>query len=168
MSFPSRTDPTRTSRFSTAEQSGVEAGLQQSGQPDTLNKKFIARNIKPYKTLKRFSTVKGLRGLRGKHMGQLERIAAKAVLKKNKVKSSPLNTKVKTGKYKPVQLRRARRQLKRIGSESYRPGSTSGIKNKGVRRAANHLRQIRRNRVVNKTKIGDPKAYDIFKGYRRR
>jgi hypothetical protein len=166
MSFPSQNP--RQGRFSTVEQSGVEAGLQESGQQDPLNKKFIARNLKPFKTLKRFATVKGLRKLKGKHMGQLERIAAQAVIKKAKVKSKPLNTKVNTKKHKPRHIRQARRQLKRIGPDSFRAGSTSGIKNKRVRRAANHLRQIRRNRAVNRTKVGDPRAYDIFKGYRRR
>ena len=163
----------REGRFSTAgEASGFAAGLGEASRLDPLNKKFIRRNLKPYKNLKKFSKKGGLRGLRGKSTAKLEQMAARAVLKKNKIKSKgPLTTKVKQGqgkgKHTGRSLRKARRKL-RTTEESFRPGSTSNITNKKVRRAANHLRQIRRNKRVNRTKVGSSKAYDIYKGYRRR
>jgi hypothetical protein len=161
------------SRFSAAGQSGIAAGLQESSTLDPFNKKFIRRNLKPYKGLKKFAKKGGLKGLRGKNTAQLESMAAKAVLKKNKVKSKPLSTKVRKGQGKGQftgkQLRRARRHLKRQGPENdFQAGSNKYIKRKGVRRAANHLRQIRRNRRVNKTPVGSKRAYDIYKGYTRR
>jgi hypothetical protein len=162
----------REGRFSTAgEASGFAAGLHEASTIDPLNKKFIRRNLKPYKNLRKFSTKKGLRGLRGKNTQQLENLAARAVLLKHKVKSKPLTTKVRQGKGKGKHtgrsLRKARRKLRNI-DDSFRPGSTKSISNKKIRRAANHLRQLRRNRRVNRTRVGSPKAYDIYKGYRRR
>lgn len=167
MAFSSGASP-KPNQFTDTEASGVEAGLRQASQRDTINKKFVARNLRPYRSLRQFSSVKGLKKLRGKNMAQLENIAARAVLKKAKVKSKPLNTKINRKRFKPRKIQAGRRALRAIGSDSFRPGSTKGITNKSVRRAANHLRQLRRNRAVNRTRVGSVKAYDIYKGYRRR
>lgn len=133
---------------------------------DTMDKKFVTRNLKPYKTLRKFTKKGGLKKLKGKNFAELEGMAAKAVLKKGKIKSKPLDATVNKAKFKKKVMRRAKRRLSNI-AQAYRPGSTSVIKNKKVRRAANHLRQIRRNRRVNKTPVGSAAAYDIYKGYRR-
>jgi len=168
MSFPAGSGPGRNRFTEQGAGSGVESGFREaSGQKDPLDKKFIARNLKPYKTLKPYGTVKGLKGLKNKNMAQLEQMSANAVLAKNHIKSKPLDTTVDRSKFKGGTLAKARRRLGGI-SDSWRQGSTEGIKNQKVRRAANHLRQIRRNRMVNKTRVGSPNAYDIYKGYRRR
>ncbi len=148
--------------------SGVQQGFKDATIHDPLDKKFVIRNLKPFKTLSRFASTKGLKKLKHKNTSQLERLSARAVLKKAKIKSSPLDTSVNRKKFKPKAITKARKALKAIGPGAFRPGSTAGIKNKRVRRAANHLRQIRRNRRVNKTPVGSVKAYDIFKGYIRK
>lgn len=168
----------RQNRFREAPSGGgVEGGLRDASQTkDGFNKAFVHRNLKPFKTLKPFTRTKGkgknrkfvgLKKLGGKNTAQLENLAAKAVLKKGKVKSKKLNTTVNTSKFGRKALKKADAKLAST-SKSFAPGSTAGIKNKRVRRAANHLRQIRRNQRVNKTRVGSAKAYDIFKGYRRR
>jgi hypothetical protein len=169
MAFNQQPQAFRQGRFTQpGSGSGVEQGYQESSQQaDTLDQAFVRRNLKPYKTLKRYTTKKGIKGLRNKNFAQLEQLAANAVIAKAKIKSKPLDTSVNKDKYKPKVLRQARRRLNTI-PDSWRSGSTSGIQNKRVRRAANHLRQIRRNRAVNKTRVGSPKAYDIWKGYRRK
>ncbi len=155
--------------------SGVEGGFRESSTVGSgLDSKFVARNLKPYKSLRKFTKGKGKnlklnKKLRGKNTAQIEQIAATAVLKKRGVlkKAKDLNTKVNKDKFKRKHLRQAKKRLAQTG-KSFMPGSTAGIKNKRVRRAANHLRQLRRNRRVNKTPVGSAKAYDIYKGYRRK
>jgi hypothetical protein len=162
----------RESRFSSVgSQSGVQSGFQESSnQPDTLNKKFVKRNLKPYKSLKRYAKPGGLKKLKHKNYAQLERMAAKAVIKKAKVKSKPLNTKINRKKHSSGALKKGKKVLAAAGSENFRPGSLrAGLRGrpKKVKRAAMHLQQLRRNRRVNKTNPGNPRAYDIYKGYRR-
>lgn len=150
-------DP-RVGRFADPGTSGVEAGLRGSAQQDTLNKKYIARNIKPYKSLKKYGSVKGLKGLKNKNYAQLERMASIAVLRKSGVKRQKLRTSPNRSKFKPNQIKRARTALganRAVGS----------IQNKKVRKAARHLTQVRRNRRVMKTNIFSGKGYDIWKGY---
>jgi hypothetical protein len=164
-------EPTRQNRFTDPSQtSGVEAGFRDAVQNDTINKKFIRRNIRPYKTLRRFSKKGGLRKLRNKNMQQLESFAARAVLSKAKVKTKKLDTTVNRGKgkgqHRPQSLRRARRILARTPN-AHAPGALPKIQNKRVRRATIHLRQIRRNRRVMKQPKYSAQAYDIWKGYRR-
>ena len=157
----------KAGRFSEAGQSGVESGYQKSSQGrDPLDNKFVRRNIKPFKTLKKFSQKGGLKGLKKQNTEQLENKAAKAVITKKKIKSAPLNTKINKNRYKPKAIKRAKKRLGKI-DQSFKPGSTRAIKNKRVRRAANHLRELARNRRVNKTKVGSKKAYGIWKGTRR-
>ena len=132
--------------------------MRSTAQQDTLTKKYIARNIKPYKTLKAYSTVKGLKGLKGKDYSQLERMATIAVLKKSKVKRQKLRTTPDKKTFTGSQIKRARTAL---GSGTD-PGT---IRNTKIRKAARHLTQVRRNRRVMKTNIFAGKGYDIWKGY---
>jgi len=150
-------DP-RAGRFSdTGETSGVEAGMRSAAGGDTLTKKYIARNIKPYKSLKRFSTPKGLKGLKNKNFAQLERLAAIAVLKKNGVKRRKLRTTPDKNKYTGKQLGKAKAGI----SAGRAPRSFGNVK---IRNAARHITQVRRNRRVMKTNIFSGKGYDIWKG----
>ena len=155
------TDPLdpRVGRFSEAgNTSGVEAGLRSSAGQDTLTRKYIARNLKPYKSLSAYSTVKGLKKLKNKGFEQLERMAAIAVLKKSGIKRRKLRTSPDRSKFGGNQLGRARTAL----GGGKKP---EDINNRKIREAARHLTQVRRNRRVMKTNIYSGKGYDIWKGY---
>ena len=136
---------------------------------DPLNKKYIARNIKPYKSLKRFSTPKGLKGLKNKNYAQLERLAAIAVLKKAGVKKRKLKVKLTPKQFSASQVKRARAELKGRDPETMQDApkrrGLNDIKNLKVRRAARHLTTVRRNRKVMKTNIYKGRGYDISKGH---
>jgi len=168
MSF-NKTPP--TSRFSSGySQSGVEQGYQDV-QNDPINKAFVRRNIKQYKTLKKYAKKGGLSKLANKNYAQLERMAARAVLKKNKVKRRKLRTKGVQAKYGAKVTNRARKKISQgYGVKDRKLGqigkSVNQIKNKKVRRAAKMQVQVRRNRRIMKTKVMAGKGYDIKKGIR--
>lgn len=152
--------------------SGVETGYEDAVRHDPLNKKFIARNLKPYKTLRKFSTPKGMKGLKNKNYAQLERMAVRAVLTKNKVKRRTLSNKLDRDRYSPRLLQRARQKTRagydiRDRSKGQLGKSTGMIQNKQVRKATKHLITIRRNRQINKTGLYQGLGYDIMKGYRK-
>ena len=162
----------RQNRFSQSSyaQSGIEAGYGDVNQ-DPLNNKMIRTNIREYKTLKKFGKKGGLRKLANKNYAQLEKMAVRAVLKKNKVKRRKLKTKGVQAKYGARVTRIARKRISqgysiRDRSLGQQGKSVSAIKNKKVRKAAKMQVRVRRNRRINRTKLMAGKGYDISKGIR--
>jgi len=163
-------DRTRRFQASLSEPSGVEAGYRQATDKDPLNKNFVRRNLRSYKTLKRFGKRGGLDKLRTRNMARLEQLAVAAVLKKNKVKRRKLKT-TRSKRYGANQYKRARKKIregydiryKRFGQQGL---NVKDIKNKRIRKATTHLVNIRRNRRINKTKLWKGVGYDIRVGHR--
>lgn len=147
---------------------GSDFGYDDVGRHDPLNKKFIRRNLREYRNLKKFGKKGGLKKLKNKNQTQLERLAVQAILKKNKVKRRKLNTKVNRKRHRKVHLRKAKAKL-RAGYDIRKMGQTGksigSIKNRKVQKAARHLANIRRNRVINKTPILAGKGYDLKMGH---
>lgn len=151
--------------------SGVERGFEDAVRDDPINKGFIRRNLGQFGTLKKFAKKGGLAKLRGKNFAQLERMAVRAVLKKNKVKRRKLKTGGLKKKYGAGLLRKARKKTRqgvdiRDRSLGQRGKDVSSIKNKKVRKATKSLIRVRRNRRIMKTKLLAGKGYDIHKGIR--
>lgn len=162
------TDDFRQDRFQdVGQRSDVEVGYRDITKSGRLGKKFIVRNLKPFKSLRRFATVKKLRKLRKKNTAQLERLAAKAVIQKAGVKRRKLRTRINRRAFpKKVYGKNVRQKARRKLAQ----GDERGIKDiqgKHARRMARHLRRLRRNRRVMRTNIWKGIAYDYYRGYKR-
>lgn len=167
-------DPVRQNRFSGAESSGVQAGLDYGVGKALFSRGDIVRNIKPYAKygLKPYASAKGLRKLKGKDYQQLENMAARAVLKKYKVKQRKLDVHMDRSRFRRPLLQKAKRKLSQgydrrvLGQQGK---DIKDIQNAGLRRAAKHVVTIRRNRRIMSTNIfrQGPKGrgYDIKMGH---
>lgn len=145
----------RMDRFqSSASSSSVEQGLRDKTDPTDVTKKYIKRNLKPYKVLRKRKLHKKLGGLKRMNDGRLERLAVRAVLKKHHVKRRKLNRSI-SDKYRPKQIRRAKRRL-RAKPLTWKPKS----------KAVKHVQRVKQNRRIMRTNIWKGKGYDIRKGYR--
>ena len=148
---------------------GSDFGFDEAMRDDPLNKKFVQRNLKEYKTLRKFSKKGGLKKLRKMNYAQMERLATRAVLNKNNVKRRKLRTSLNKKKFKQRHLNIARRKIDKKGFDVRRLGQqgkdVDDIKWKQVRKAAKHIIQTRRNRAIMKTPIWSGKGIDIKRGH---
>lgn len=173
-------DNERQSRFGSG--MGVGAGMGSSfgyddlGAEDPLDRKYLRRNIKQYKTLKPYAKKGGFKKLRGKNAAQIERLAVKAVLQKNKVKRKKLNRRVNRKKYGTAATQKAksllsqgygRRVLGQHAQGEQIKDIPLGTKKYGrkVRRAMQHITKVRRNRAIMKTPLMMAKGYDLRMGH---
>lgn len=142
----------RIGRFADVErgQSIVE-GYQDVVQQDPIDKAFIQRNLKRYQ---KFGVPTALAKLRGLSDTELEKMAARAVLKRRKVKVTPLRVTVDKRRYRTRQLQRARSVIAQ--------GTTPG---KGLAPVVRHIRRVRRARRVSAVNPFSGRGYDIWKGY---
>ena len=148
-----RTD--RTDRFqSSAASSPVEQGMRASTDRTDITKKYIKRNLKPYKTLRKKKYHIRLKKLKNLSENRIEALAIKSVMKKHGIERRKLNRKF-DDKYKPKKIRRAKRRLARKPL-TWKP------KSKVVR----HVQRVQQNRRIMRTNIWAGKGYDIRKGYR--
>jgi hypothetical protein len=164
------TDPARQNRFSDPESSGAAAGLDSSVGKALFSRGDIVRNIKPYAKygLKAYASSKGLRKLRGKDYQQFENMAARAVLKKYKVKKRKLDVNMDRSRFNKPLLQRASRKIaqgydKRVLGQQGK--DVKNIHNAKLRKATRHVIAIRRNRRIMSTNIMSGKGYDIQKGH---
>lgn len=148
--------------------SGYPGGAGKDALADPIDKAFVRRNLKPYKSLRQFSTKKGLGKLQGKTDVQLERMATKAVIQEAGVKKRKLRTNVNRKKYGKNVLNRAKGKIQ----EGYgvrklgQPGlNANEIRNKKLRQATKHLIHVKRNRRVMSTNIWKGQGYDIKVGH---
>jgi len=163
-------DPVRPNRFSGAETSSVQSGLESGIGRSLFSRSDIVRNIKPYAKygLKQYASTKGLRKLRGKDYQQLENMAARAVLKKYKVKRRKLATGVDRSEFRKPLLKRAKLKLSQgydrrlLGQQGK---DVKDIPKVRLRQAAKRLITVRRNRRVMSTNIFRGKGYDIKMGH---
>lgn len=166
-------DPyTRPGRFATdnyAPSFGSDFGFDEAMRDDPLNRKFVQRNLKEYKTLRGLTKKNGLKKLRKMNYAQMERMAARAVLTKNNVKRRKLATSLNRKKHNARAIRIARRKIDKKGFDVRRLGQqgpdVDDLKSKKVRAAAKHIIQIRRNRAIMKTPIWSGKGIDIKRGH---
>jgi hypothetical protein len=159
----------RVGRFSTSP--GEQPGNQLWKKPltkDPLNRGFVIRNLKPYKSLRKFASPKGLRKLRGMDFQRFENMAARAVLQDAGVKRRKLDTKI-NGFGQPA-LQRARSKLSQgydrrfLGQEG---PDVKSIQNTRTRQAAKEIINVRRNRAITRTNPYKGKGYDIMRGHRK-
>lgn len=147
----------REGRFTDTERGGgIVQGYRDAVREDPFNKGFIARNLRQYGTLKRagVGTKKGLKKLKGLSDTQMENIAAKAVLKKAKVKTRRL----------PTRYNRKKHNVKWAKKVMARRQQGLPVKKRALKRtklARAHVRRIDRNRQVMKKPIyrGVPKPF---------
>lgn len=167
-------DPVRQNRFSGAESSGVQAGLDANVGEALFSRADIVRNIKPYAKhgLGQYASSKGLRKLRGKNYQQLENMAARAVLSKYKVKQRKLDVHMDRSRFRKPLLQRASRKIaqgydRRVLGQQGK--DIADIGNAKLRKAAHHVVTIRRNRRIMSTNILSgrhlPQGYDIKMGH---
>ena len=103
------TDPARVNRFQSGpEQSSVEKGYQDVTK-SPYNASFLYRNLKPYKSLKRFANPAGLKKLKGMsgNYSRYERLAATAVLKDAGIKRRKLDVTMGNNGFRKPLLKRA-------------------------------------------------------------
>ena len=163
-------DPLRVSRFSTiGEPSGVQSGYGGPGE-NLYDRAFIIRNLKPYESLSRYASAKGLRKLRGMkgNYQRIENIAARAVLKDAGVKRRGLRVQTDRDKFGRPLLQRAAGKLEQ-GYDIRRLGQTGAdimdIKRDRLRQATRHLSTVRRNRRIMSTDPYAGRGYDIRMGH---
>ena len=136
----------RAGRFTNDQGSSYLPGLAKSSSlSSTVNKKQIKRSLKPYRKY----LPKDLGKLKGYSTGELEAIAARAVMKKRGHKPQDLRTSFNTKKYQNINYAKkvmamedpTKRQLKKTAA------------------ARKHIKTIRRNRQVMKLPLwkGVPK-----------
>lgn len=144
----------RTNRF-VDESRGVDvlSGFQDASR-DPINKQFLLRQLKPYR---KFGVPQQLNKLEGMTDTQLERMAAKAILKRRKVQVRKLPTKINRKQHSAREIAAAKRVMSR-------PNPTR----QALRRTADtrrHIKSIRANRRVMRTRLWSGKGYDAYKGY---
>ena len=160
------TDPIRTNRFSSGpEQSSVEKGYQDITK-SPYDAAFLYRNLRPYKSLKRFASPAGLRKLKGMggNYSRYERLAATAVLKDAGVKRRKLDVTMGNEGFRKPLLKRAGAKVAQgydIRTLGQTGKSVSDIQNKRLRQATKNVITIRRNRRVMSTNIFAGRGYDI-------
>lgn len=128
--------------------SGVVQGYRDAVAQDPFNKKFIARNLKQYGTLKKagLGNKKGLRKLRGMSDTQLERIAAKAVIQKAGIKRRKL----------PTSYNRRKHNIKWAKNVIARRQAGQSVRKQTLQRtkaARQHVHRINRNRRIMKSPL---------------
>lgn len=141
----------RQGRFTNDQGSGILPGLSKSSSlSSTVSKKQIKRSLKPYRKY----LPKNLGALSKYSTGQLEAIAARAVMKKRKHKPKKLRTSFNTKKHKNIKYAKKVMELK----------SPTKKQLKQTAQARKHIRWVRRNRKVMKL----PLWTDVPKAVRQR
>jgi hypothetical protein len=141
-------ETTRAGRFGDAGRGqGIGAGLAGStALPDTFTKKDIRRNLKEFK---QFGVPQKIGKFRKKTDTQIENIAATAIvkrgIKRGDIKRRKLRTKFNRTKFSGKEIKRARRVM---NAES---PSIKALKQ--TREARRHIKTVRRNRLVMKTRL---------------
>jgi hypothetical protein len=138
----------RSGRFADPQRgSGVLGGLQGStALPDTFTQKDIKRNLKPFK---RFGMPQNIRAFAKKSDTQIENLAATAVVKRGikqgSIDRKRLRTKPNRKLFNKKQLRFARRVMAKDSPRQQALNKT--------RAARRHIRMLRRNRAIAKTRL---------------
>lgn len=145
----------RQNRFAPDAQRGgdILAGFQRAST-DPVNKRFVKRQLKPYK---KYGIPQKLTKLKGMSDTQLEKMATKAILKRKKVKVNKLRTRINRKRFSTKKVQHAKRVMAN-------PNASKKALRK-TRDTRRHIKQIRRNRRVQKSPIWRGKGYDIWKGY---
>lgn len=160
----------RESRFNapSAVENSVLEGYGSAVRDDPVNKGLVRRNLRDYKSLRKFAKPGQLSRLRGKTDAQLEKMAVRAVIRKNDVQKRKLRTNVNRKQYGKPLLQRAQKKLnqgydiRRLGQQG---ADVKDIANPRLRRATKHLSNIQRNRKIMSTKIMAGRGYDIRMGH---
>lgn len=136
---------------------GLATGYQDVAKQGT-NKSELQRLIKPYK---KYGVPQSLKKYKGMTDTELERLAARAVLKQRGLgrpgglNLQRLRTKFNKGRFN---IQRAKRVMAN-------PDATRKALRQ-TREARQHVRRIRANRRVMATRFWSGKGYDVWKGYR--
>jgi len=149
-------DAGREGRFNdTARGQAIGAGLSGStALPDTFTAKDTVRNLQPFKKFgvplkKGKKPGRQLRAFKGKTDTQIENIAANAIVRKAIKNGSVKRTKLRTGfNYKKFNRRQIARAKRVMDAES-----PSAKARKQTQDARNHIKFVRRNRIVMKTPL---------------
>lgn len=136
----------REGRFGDLERGqGILTGFQDTTK-DPIDKKFIKRQLKPFK---KFGVPQNLSKLKGMTDTELERLAAKAVIKNRGVKVNKLRTNVNVQKFGKQNIIRGRKIIaKRKAGLTVNPKAA-----KRTRAARRHILNIRENRRIMKTPL---------------
>jgi hypothetical protein len=159
MTFNTAAKLDRAQRFSNVgASSAVEQGMWKGGNrldatATEFDKKYIRRNIKPYKVLRKKGFHKNLKKLKNLTDKRLENIAVRAVMKKHGYKQKKLNRSFNS-KYNPRQIKQAKRRVRAMPKTQVPKG-----------KKLQHVRNVMQNRRITRTNIWKGKGYDIRKGY---